>query len=398
MRNAPTYIRPLREAPGANTWSESIWNDALVAYQEERYHDALRSFLCMLDADKVPEGSLVGKEVCLEHGSVRMRVKVSEDSFSLEVPFLRIPEGGRAIAMMRKVMNLTNDLAISRFLLRNEDEIYIVHRDSIAGVHPANLRGVFGSACTVADTYDDLFEDKFGATRVEALDVETWDGEALLKGHAAMSDIVREGLEFCELFETKQNLNFAYNALQLTFHRITWTLWPQGILRSKIADTRRMLADSSKGGTQRIELGKKALREIAAATPEELGESLYEARFILSQQDPIDFEQYKSSIAGPRGLMGQMNQSRDYDYACFVGLHSIFEDLANTHLPAAATKLYVDALQEAGGKPLSEASTMLMQAIAAVENLPAESATSTEDETQKNIREMQEAQVARERA
>ncbi|MFK7741819.1 MAG: hypothetical protein AB8H80_15990 [Planctomycetota bacterium] len=396
MHNAPTYIDPLREAPGANTWSESTWNEALAAYQEGRYHDALRAFLCMLDADSVPDGSLIGKQVCLEHGSVRMRIQVSEDSFSLEVPFLRIPEGGRAIAMMRKVMNLTNDLAISRFLLRNEDEIYIVHRDSIAGVHPANLRGVFGSACTVADTYDDLFEDKFGATRVEALDVETWNGEMLTKSHEAMSSIVREGLEFCEIFEKKQNLNFAYNALQFTFQRMTWTLWPQGILRSKIADTRRLLCDSSKPGTQRIELGKKMLREIAATTPEQLGESLYEARFILSQQNPLDFEQYKSSIAGPRALIGQLNQSRDYDYACFVGLHSIYEDLANSHMPAEATQLYVDALQQAGGKPLSEASTVLMQAIASVEAMPSPSATAAEDETQKNIREMQAAQVARE--
>jgi len=398
MQNAPSYIDSLREAPGASAWSESAWNHCLLAYQEERYHDALRSFLCMLDAAKVPEGSLVGKEVCLEHGSVRMRVKVSEDSFTVEVPFLRVPEGGRAVAMMRKVMNLTNDLAMSRFILRNEDEIYILHRDAIAGVHPAKLRGVFGSVCTVADTYDDLFVDKFGATRVEALDVETWDAETLTKGHKALASIIGEGLAFCELFEAKQNLQYAYNALQCTFERITWTLWPQGVLRSKISDTRRMLADGSKGGAQRIELGKKALREISASSPEQLGDSLYEARFILSQQDPIDFVQYQSSIAGPRAMIGQAHKNRDYDYACFIGLHSIYEDLAGNHMPAAATKLYVDALREAGGMPLSEAATVLMQAIADVEALPSDSATSTEDELQKNIREMQQAQTAREQA
>lgn len=398
MQQAPSYVDPFREAPGASTWSESAWNDALLAYQEERYHDALRSFLCMLDAGRVPEGSLVGKEIRLEHGSVRMLVKVSEESFSLEVPFLRIPEGGRAIAMMRKVMNLTNDLAMSRFLLRDENEIFVVHRDAIAGVHPAKLRGVFASVCTVADTYDDLFEEKFGATRVEALDVETWDGETLNKSHKALSSIVDEGLAFCDLFETKQNLQYAYHALQLTFERITWTLWPQGILRSKISETRNMLADSSKGGAQRIELGKRALREISACSPEQLGESLYEARFILSQQDPIDFEQYQSSIEGPRDLIGQLRKSRDYDYACFVGLHSIYEDLADNHMPAEATKIYVDALKEVGGTPLSEASAVLMQAISDVVDLPSESEGSTEDEMQKNIREMQEAQVAREQA
>lgn len=398
MQTAPSYIEPLRGAPGASTWSESAWNEALAAYQEERYHDALRSFLCMLDAERVPEGSLVGKEVCLEHGSVRMRVQVSEDSFSIEVPFLRIPEGGRAIAMMRKVMNLTNDLAMSRFLLRNDNEIYIVHRDGIEGVHPAKLRGVFGSVCTVADTYDDLFEDKFGATRIDALDVETWDEETLVKSHKALSAIVQDGLAFCELFETKQNLNYAYNSLQLTFERITWTLWPQGILRSKIADTKRMLCDSSKGGAQRIELGKKALRELAARSPEQLGESLYEARFILSQQNKIDFEQYQSSIEGPRELMGKLRQGREYDYACFIGLHSIYEDLAGNHMPTEATRIYVQALRETDGMPLSEASAVLTQAIADVEALPPTSTVSATDEMEENIRAMQEAQVERKRA
>ncbi len=395
MQQAPSYVDPFREAPGANNWSESAWNDAMVAYQEERYHDALRSFLCMLDAERVPEGSLIGQEITLEHGSVRMVVKVSEDSFSLEVPFLRIPDGGRAIAMMRKVMNLTNDLAMSRFLLRDEKDIFIVHRDEIAGVHPVKLRSVFGSVCTVADTYDDLFEDKFGAERVEALDVETWDGEALAKAHGALSTIVSDGLAFCELFETKQNLNFAYNALQLTFERITWTLWPQGILRSKISETRTMLNDSSKGGTQRIELGKKALREIASSTPEELGESLYEARFILSQQNTIDFEQYQSSIEGPRDLMARLRKSHDYDYACFVGTHSIYEDLADNHMSEEVVSTYVDALKEAGDMPLNEASAVLMQAISDVIGMASESEESLEDELEKNLREMQEAQEAR---
>ncbi|QDV04792.1 hypothetical protein Poly30_02850 [Planctomycetes bacterium Poly30] len=398
MQKAPSYIYPFREAPGANAWSESAWNDAIAAYQEERYHDALRSFLCMLDADRVPEGSLVGKEIHLEHGSVRMRVKVSEDSFSLEVPFLRIPEGGRAVAMMRKVMNLTNDLAMSRFLLRGEKDIYIVHRDEIAGVHPAKLRGVFLSVCTVADTYDDLFEDKFGAERVEALDVETWDAATLAKSHGALATIVSEGLAFCDLFEAKQNLGYAYNSLQYTFERITWTLWPQGVLRSKISETRRMLNDSSKGGAQRIELGKKALREIVGSSPEELGKSLYEARFILSQQDPVDFEKYQSVLEGPRDLMAQLRNSRDYDYACFVGSHSIYEDLADNHMPDEVVKIYVDALKEAGGKPVSEASAVLLQAISEVEALTVASEGTKEDEVQENIRQMQEAQQVRESA
>ncbi len=367
----------------------------MSAYQEERFHDALSSFLSMLDPEQVPDGSLIGKEICLEHGSVKMRVSVMEDSFSLEVPFLRIPKGGRAIAMMRKVMNLTNDLAMSRFLLRNEDEIYIVHRDGIEGVHPAKLRSVFGSVCTVADTYDDLFEEKFGAERVEALDVETWDADTLKKSHEALSTIVDEGLAFCELFETKQNLNFAYNSLQLTFERITWTFWPQGILRSKILETRNMLVDGSKGGAQRIELGKKALREIAAASPEELGESLYSARFVLSQQAAVDFEHYQSIIEGPRELMGRLRSSRDYDYACLAGLHSIYEDLEGSHLPPEVVKIYLDALRAAGGAPLNEASALLMQAISDVEGLPAPSTVSPEDEVQKKIREMQEAQQAR---
>ncbi len=395
MQQAPHYIDPFREAPGANTWSEGAWNDALAAYQEERYHDALRSVLCMLGAERVPDGSLIGQVVELEHGSVRLRVRVEENSFSVEVPFLRIPEGGRAVAMMRKVMNLTNDLAMSRFLLRGERDIVIRHRDEIAGVHPAKLRSVFGSICTVADTYDDLFEAKFGAERVEALDVEVWDADVLAKSHAALAIIVDEGLAFCELFETKQNLSYAYNALQCAFKRITWTLWPQGILRSKIYETKAMLADGSKPGAQRIDLGKKALRELAACTPEELGASLYDARFILSQQDPIDFEQYQSILEGPRELMAQMRKSRDYDYACFVGLHSIYEDLADNHMPPEAVAIYVDALKTASGMPLNEASAVLMQAIHSVETMSVAGETNVLDDVLRNIREMQIAQEAR---
>lgn len=388
MQSLPHYVSPFREPPGTNSWCESTWNEAAAAYQEGRYHDALGTFLRMLDPERVPDGSLVGRTLELEHGSVRLRITVTEDAFSIEAPFLEIPDGGRAIAMMRKVMNLTNDLAMSRFQSRNGDQIYIVHRDGIEGVHPSKLRMVLGSICVTADNYDDLFEEKFGAKRIEPLEVETWEGETLERAHAALAKIVEEGLAFCQHFETKQNLGFAYRSLVLTLERITWTLWPQGILRARIVDLRRMLNDGSKSGAQRIELGKAALRTIAGEPAAALGASCYEARFILSQQHDTDFARYQSILEGPIAHMQQMREARDYDFACLMGMHSIYEDFVDHQLPEAARRIYVEALETAGGMGLAEASAVLLQAIRSVESL--ELTTSTEpDETASLMHQVQ---------
>ncbi len=360
MQNAPSFIAPLVVTDASSSPDESLWDAAIADYEAENYPASLTKFVKYLDPSVVSGDSVVGSNMKLEHGSVQLQFHVTDSEFSIFVPFLKLPEGGRAIAMMRKAMEVGENLNLSRFVLK-EDDLSIQYSDELAGCHPAKLLDIMRCICLVADANDDLFVEQFGATRLNELAVTPWAGEKLSNGYLAYQTIIKEGLELATFWEGKQNLRMAYLSLDMTMERLRWTLSPQGYLRSSFGKFYRQIDDKSKSGSQRISAGKKALEKYLEEPESAIADSLYDAKFILPQKEKVDLAWYQKALGDPIGSAANMRQGKKYQEAVMVYLHNGYEDIRRFQLPSKVMEYYVQGFANAAGKPCREAAEILAE-------------------------------------
>jgi hypothetical protein len=93
---------------------------------------------------------------------------------------------------------------------------------------------------------------------------------------------------------------------------------------------------------------------------------LYEARFIIPELRDYALGAYQKAVAGVLEGGVAMCQDRRYDQAVTTYLHSAYEDLRRYRLPDGVKKLYLNAMQEAGGLPWREAADVLAKGYQAV--------------------------------
>ncbi len=366
----------------------------MASYGEDRYADSLGAFLRYLDASKVQEGDIIGQTILLEHGSVRIYVSIDAERFSIRSPFLKLPTGGRAIAMMRKAMEISEQLNLSRFVLEGE-ELSIRYSDELAGCHPAKLLDILSCICVQSDRHDDLFVEQFGAERLEEIEVSPWSGERLDRAYEAYLKILSEGIELSKHWESKQSSRFAYYALDMAVERLGGTLRPQGQLRSVFSRLYQQLHDGNKSPPQRISEGHKAFAKLAETSKEDLAESLYEARFILPSHNEVELDWYQNALENAVTAGMEMRRDRDHEGACMVYLHNAYEDLRRYKLPYTLGDIYREGLESASGLPWRDASEILSKMYQAIRDYePPEADAPEADYYQKAMQGMEEHQSA----
>lgn len=359
INGAPLFIPRLAQPTANLVQDEALWEASIQAYGDGDYVRSLAHLVRYLDPDKLPEGDdIVGRTIVLEHGSVRIHFSVTDERLSLRVPFLRLPQGGRAIALMRKSLEVSTDLNLSGFRL--EDEALVIrYGDKLAGCHPAKLLDIMACICRVVDSYDDLFCQQFGAELAEPNPVERWSDAQLDDADRAFRQILSNGLNLAAHWESKQNLRYAFYSLDMSMDRLTWVLAVQGFVRSELIRIYNQLTNEQRAYAQRVSDARKSLGKLADLSKDELSESLYNARFIIPELREYDLGAYQNAIRDVMETATAMGHDRKYDLAVTVYLHNTYEDLGRYRLPDGVRKIYTDAMQAAGGQPWREAAEIL---------------------------------------
>ena len=384
LNEAPQYVCPLATAPATSVQDEALWEASVRAYGEGSYLASLSQLVRYLDPSaSLDDGSqaddLLNRTVVLAHGSVRLHLSVTAEELSLRVPFLRLPQGGRGIALMRKSLEISSQLNLARFHL--EDETLVIrYQDKLAGCHPAKLLDVMSCICRAIDSYDDLFAKKFTAERAEPHEVATWDGEKLEQAHHAFAQILDEAFALTEHWESKQNLSYAFYAIDMALDRLIFTLAVQGYVRSELHRIGGKLRNKKRSLPQRISEGRKSLSKLRALTAEELSESLYEATFIIPELRDYALGAYQGAVRELFENTTAMGHNRRYDQAVTAILHSIYEDLTRWRLPHQIRQIYADTLQQAAGLSWREAAAALSRGLEAVTNFEEEQSGESNDD------------------
>ncbi len=340
---------------------ETIWEHSLRLYNEGAPLESLYQFVRYLAPSSLPEPQDLSclRSLVLTHGSVRLHLTVENEKLTVRAPVVRLPSGGRAIALMRKALTISANFNLASFRLEGE-VLTVRYQDAIDGCHPSKLLDMISCICRVVDLHDDLFCESFGAEPAEPITVETWSGELLDQADRAYRQILDEGLALADYWDSRQNLQFSYLSLELTSGRLFWALGVKGFVSSELARILTHMQDGNIEATQRLADGRRSFEALRTIPTSQLSESLYDAQMLIPTRREQGLESYQSDLKGVWQAATNASQEREYDRAASICLHCIYDDLGNIQLPPPIYECFVAGLERAAGLSWREASEVLI--------------------------------------
>ena len=169
----PHYKRPIHFI---NDPINSVvhWDLATDAFDEKNYKEAVINTINYLNPSILKDKDLKGDiNITQMHGSTEVNITITDDSFLVKAPFLKMTNATNKIALQRKVAEV-NFHPLTLVQIRQEDNAFMFeYKTDISLCNPYKIYDVLRDVCVYGDDYDDIFIDKYKAAFTRSFAVES---------------------------------------------------------------------------------------------------------------------------------------------------------------------------------------------------------------------------------
>lgn len=277
MENSISYYKPINRYFRRVNLDE--WFISFDEYEAGNSYSALVHLLRYINSPApIPDGDSL--ELKIPHGSVNIHIKANKESLSIDVPFLKFtPESSKLPAMRQMIEQNFSSLILGQIVLK-EGALWFHYEDRIENFEPYKIYYLLDEICAEADNNDDYYIDRFKLEHVEKPEYQPFTGEELQKASEIMKNIITQGIKYAEYFENKRYYNTACDMLAITFFRIKYTIFPQGIFGREVQDG--LLAMYSNESVQNVISSTKAkLNSFLDYNAKKFEESLFHPNFLM---------------------------------------------------------------------------------------------------------------------
>lgn len=294
-------------------------------------------------------------------GSSRVSTRFDGDDLVVTVPLVKLPEGGRAIAAMRYLLERTS--AVGQLYQPRLDgtDVRLEHRDRLSRFHPAKLVEVLRRMPQEADRTDDWLVAEFGATALDPAAVESLTDEELARAQQIWQTHWREVDELFQECRRKRSLFFLNEVTAYTINNVSALLPLSGVLATRINQMAGTFNDSQQSGSDREASLGACIKEMKAASPEKLAASLSHATYAIAPKRRGD-ARVVVGLLGPGDYMARIDSMRKSEGVMDAALALVSSYVyllgAFTCEPEIAERLHA-GLTKACGKPFRELAKIL---------------------------------------
>lgn len=371
MDRAPTYCKPV-DTGTLRSYDINIWNTALHHYQNGQFKESFVELLKYFDPSLV-QNSTIADNIPIEipHGSVVLSIHLDGDRYVIRAPFVKLPEGGASIAIMRKICELNfHPMVLSQINL-NENDLCFEYADKLAYAHPLKIVDVLRETCMAADYYDDLFIKQYQTTPIREAKVDPLPPQVVEYAYTLFKHFMsdrRQRLLSCERRHWLQSQN---DIIFGTFCRLSTLLKPQGYLRSRIEQGSSIFF-SRQPETVIFKETAPIFQSLVDLSEEEFRQSLYQANFIIPEKNWIDDQALVDQLESPHWILNHISALRrngDYERATYAQLLQFYYVQSRHILSAHVNELIETTLKSASNLGWADASNALWNGLNQIRNL-----------------------------
>jgi len=341
----------------------SSWDKALDAFDAGNFKEAILTLLNYVDPELIGKtGNADSSEFIIPHGSALVTLKISKDTFSVDAPFLILPEKN-TIPLLRQVSTINfSPLVLADISLKN-DQLSFHYSCPLSLCEPYKIYYVLREICIYADMYDDEFITKFKATRLREPVVQYYSKDKLDEMWGILQQILEDTFKYIKYYTDKRWDGYCWDVIAHTLFKIEFTIGPQGQFRNELEKNINIMIGH--GNLNELNAaGQKYLTSLQNYKREDFDKDMYMVD---------NFIPYKTSMSSIENLQpffkpdyeraqGEINAKNTMG-ASFTMYYAIFRCFYYYNLSADLSAILRQGLIDSGSKPWDEAAKILFNCL-----------------------------------
>ena len=364
----PKYVRPIAKIDDPINKTE-FWDEAIDAFDEKEYKKTVIAIINYMNSNLLENVDTSGDfEIVQMQGSAEIHVKVTDKTFSIKAPFLKITDKTNKIALLRKVAEVNfSPLRLAQIRL-HDNQLWFEYEMPIELSQPNKVYDIIRNVAVYADDYDDMFINDYKAEFIKKPAYKELSNTEKEQVWKQITDIFTDYKNYTELFKEKRWDDFMWDNIVINLLKISNMPYVHGELRTDLIDNISRMFDGDLDFNFRVDKGVNYMKKLMALSKEEIMSNIYHTeqfislRWRSSQQAVTDrLKNYIERVQKYEKDESYFNVSY---YIQFIFLKLIYDyNLDEVHKNA----IY-DVLEEVSGLEPNEAAPKLIKVFYAMQD------------------------------
>ena len=343
------------------------WNEAMDAYEQNRFKDAFLNLLDYVDVNiRKKYGNQDETYFKIPHGSIIVEIEIKDNLIKITAPFLKVGPTHK-IPVFRRIAEINfSPLNLAQIKFKN-DELYFQYETPLQLCQPFKMYYVLEEICHRADNYDDEFISAFDVEALHEPKVTHFSDETMEIIWQKFNDYLDEAFKYFEYFDHHRLNYFNWDIIVLTLKRMEYYMCPQGKLRTDIEREISNLT-SQAPFNDRIQKGRQFLQSLKASSKEEILENFYIAETFIPIKFRAEIPAVKQNLQKSFDLAKTEIEKRDFIGATLSLLTNLYDMYYNAMVPKEVNEKAMKTLQHSASKPWETAAKILYDGTDAIIN------------------------------
>ena len=364
----PKYVRPIAKIDDPINKTE-FWDEAIDAFDEKEYKKTVIAIINYMNSNLLENVDTSGDfEIVQMQGSAEIHVKVTDKTFSIKAPFLKITDKTNKIALLRKVAEVNFSPLRLAQIHQHDNQLWFEYEMPIELSQPNKVYDIIRNVAVYADDYDDMFINDYKAEFIKKPAYKELSNTEKEQVWKQITDIFTDYKNYTELFKEKRWDDFMWDNIVINLLKISNMPYVHGELRSDLIKNISRTFNSDLDFNFRVDKGVNYMKKLMALSKEEIMSNIYHTeqfislRWRSSQQAVTDrLKNYLERVQKYEKDESNFNVSY---YIQFVFLKLIYDyNLDEVHKNA----IY-DVLEEVSGLEPNEAAPKLIKVFYAMQD------------------------------
>jgi len=356
------YFQPIITKK-TTTRQDEKWDEAVAFFKSKQYDKVIPTLLDYVGNHLQSKKN--GNTYEIAHGSVMISITQTENEVLIKCPFLNI-ENAKKIPLMRRLAEIRmHPLNLTNVALEN-NLVFFSFSCPINLCEPYKIYSILREICYYADSYDDEFIEKFGATHLQEPKIMLFEDNLKEEAYANYQKIIEKGIQSFDHYMEKRHTNNAWYTLNITLKKIEFYAEPQGYLRTVLEEAIDGIYDRNIPFQNRLLNGKASLEKLKSYTSNKFSEDIYQIETFIPHKYSSKKENIRENWEDSYTNAQDMIANAKFEDASNL-LQSCFYDLFYYNLvDESISKPITDAMAQANGLGWSQATPILLKGMEAI--------------------------------
>jgi len=364
----PKYVRPIAKIDDPIN-QVSFWDEAVDAFDEKKYKETVLAVINYINPtllkDKNTDNDI---EIVQMQGSAEIHIKVTDKTFSVKAPFLKITDKTNKIALLRKVAEVNfSPLRLAQIHLNN-NELWFEYEMPMELSQPNKVYDILRNVAVYADDYDDLFISKYQAEFYKKPSYKELTNDEKEQVWKQITDIFEDYKNYTAFFKEKRWEDFIWDILVISMLKISNMPYVNGKLRSDLIEYIGKLFNGDLDFNYRVDKGVNFMKKLMDTSKEDILKDVYHADQLISlrwrsNQQAIS-DRLKNNLERVKDYEKQESNFNVSYYLQFIFLKLIYD----YNLEENYKQAIYNVLEEVSGLEPSEAAPKLIKVFYAMQD------------------------------